>query len=85
MNVTLTPELERIVTEKVDAGEYDSPDAVVHAALALLLEREVAREAKLDALRAKVAEGIADIDAGRISTATADDIIERARRRHGLA
>lgn len=85
MNVTLTPELERIVTEKVDAGEYDSPDAVVHAALALLLDREKAREAKLDALRAKVAEGVRAADAGEIVEYDRDAFLRRMAERHGSA
>ncbi|HRQ89961.1 MAG TPA: type II toxin-antitoxin system ParD family antitoxin [Bacteroidia bacterium] len=33
MNVSLTPELERLVREKVESGLYDNADEVVHEAL----------------------------------------------------
>ena len=79
MKVSLTPELERLVADKVDGGRYASASEVVREALRLLEERDQDRNAKLEALRAKVAVGIADLDAGRFSDATADDIKRRAR------
>jgi len=38
MNILLNPELEKLVTEKVRSGEYETPEAVVQEALHLLLE-----------------------------------------------
>lgn len=84
MNVSLTPELERLVAEKVDAGRYASASEVVREALRLLEERDQIREARIEALKAKVAVGIADLDAGRVSHSTADDIKRRARERFGV-
>ena len=81
MNVSLTPELEQLVADKVVGGRYASASEVVREALRLLEERDVMREAKIEALKAKVAAGFADIDAGRVSHATADDIKRRARER----
>lgn len=40
MNVSLTPDLERFVREKVDSGLYNSASEVVREALRLLVARE---------------------------------------------
>jgi len=64
MAIQLTPELERLVNEKVAEGSYSSPEAVLEAALAAL----EANEAETERLRALIAEGIADIEAGRYET-----------------
>lgn len=44
MNVSLTPELERFVTDKVDTGLYQTASEVVREALRLLKDRDVERE-----------------------------------------
>ena len=44
MNVSLIPELEKLVNEKVQSGEYGSRDEVFHAALRLLKERDQAED-----------------------------------------
>ena len=44
MNVSLTPELERLVNEKVESGLYQTASEVVREALRLLRERDHARE-----------------------------------------
>lgn len=44
MNVSLTPELERLVNEKVESGLYQTASEVVREALRLLKERDYARE-----------------------------------------
>lgn len=40
MNVSLTPELEQLVNEKVDSGLYQTASEVVREALRLLKERD---------------------------------------------
>ena len=60
MNVSLSPELEKIVTEKVASGRYASADAVLGEALRLLEERD-----RLSKLRHDVALGIEQLDQGR--------------------
>ena len=49
MNVSLTPELERFVQEKVHSGRYISASEVVREALRLLRseERRVGKECRL--------------------------------------
>lgn len=66
MNVSLTPELEKIVEQKVESGLYGSASEVVREGLRLLQQRDEVREAKLNALRAEIQKGIDDLEAGRI-------------------
>jgi len=43
MNVSLTPELEKLINEKVDSGLYQTASEVVREALRLLKERDYER------------------------------------------
>lgn len=54
MNVSLTPELERFIREKVESGRYQSSSEVMREALRLLEERERVREQ----LRSEIQKGI---------------------------
>lgn len=65
MNVSLTPELEQIIDQKVRSGLYNSASEVVREGLRLLQQRDDMREAKLSALRAEIQKGIDDLEAGR--------------------
>ena len=65
MNVSLTPELESIVNQKVESGMYNSASEVVREGLRLLQQRDEMRETKLAALRAEIQKGIDDLEAGR--------------------
>ena len=64
MNVSIGPELERFVGEKVDSGDYGTATEVVRAALRLLKEQDAERDARLHALRLDVREGLAQLDRG---------------------
>ena len=57
MNVSLTPELERLVNEKVESGLYQTASEVVREALRLLKERDLARES----VRADVQAGFSQL------------------------
>ena len=57
VNVSLTPELERLVNEKVESGLYQTASEVVREALRLLKERDIAREQ----LRADVQVGFSQL------------------------
>ena len=61
MNVSLTPELERLVNEKVESGLYQTASEVVREALRLLKERDQAR----DDLRADVQAGLNQLARGQ--------------------
>ncbi len=45
MNVTLAPEFDRLLKEKLEAGEYRSADDILNAAMELFKEREEDRAA----------------------------------------
>ena len=68
MNVSLTPELERLVEEKVESGEYKSASEVVRHALRLLSREDEEHKARLEALRAEIQLGIDDFENGRHSS-----------------
>jgi antitoxin ParD1/3/4 len=57
MHVLLSPELERLVTEKVASGMYPSAD-----------ERDQQRHAQQEELRHEIQIGLDQLDAGEFST-----------------
>lgn len=66
MNVSLTPELEQFVHEKVKSGRYLSASEVVREALRLLEERDHLYQAKLTELRKHLEIGIEQADRGEL-------------------
>ena len=64
MNVSLTPQLEKLVTDKVGSGRYNSASEVIREALRLLQERDEVREVQLQELRKKIAEGLESLERG---------------------
>lgn len=64
MNVSLTPELERYINDKVEAGSYRSASEVVRESVRLMRRVEEDRAARLAALRRDIDEAIAEMDRG---------------------
>jgi antitoxin ParD1/3/4 len=63
MNVSLTPDLENLIREKVDTGLYASASEVVREALRLMADHD--KRMKIKEMRdAAIAEGIAAADRG---------------------
>ena len=60
MAIALTPELERLVREKLASGKYESQEDVLRAALRALDEQEE--------IVAGIQEGYDDLQAGRYKT-----------------
>lgn len=58
MNVSLTPEFDRFIASKVDPGEYATASEVIRDALRMLKAAEEARQAKLEAVRKEIREGL---------------------------
>ena len=65
MNVSLTPELEKIVNQKVECGMYNSASEVVREGLRLLQKRDEMHESKLNSLRSEIQKGTDSLEAGR--------------------
>ena len=68
VNVSLTPELERLISEKVDTGMYQTASEVVREGLRLLKERDDRR------LRADVQAGFDAVDRGEYTDYTANSV-----------
>ena len=64
MNVSLTPELEKIVQAKVRSGRYTSASEVVREALRLLEQHDNLRAVHLKELRSRIDHGLAAMDRG---------------------
>jgi antitoxin ParD1/3/4 len=64
MNVSLTPELEKFVSNKVQAGRYNSASEVVREALRLLEDHEQARVAQLGEFNKELGRRLAALDRG---------------------
>ena len=66
MNVSLTPELEQLIHEKVETGLYLSASEVVREALRLLQERDNFQAMKYAELRREIHVGIDQADRGEL-------------------
>ncbi|HEY0153596.1 MAG TPA: type II toxin-antitoxin system ParD family antitoxin [Longimicrobium sp.] len=64
MNVSLPPELERWLSEKVDGDRYKSVSDVVREGLLLLQVREEEQAIRFASLRADIQSGLDQLDRG---------------------
>ncbi len=83
MNVSLTPQLESYVKQKVAAGMYNSVSEVMREALRLLEERDTLKGLRLEALRRDVQEGLDELDRGEGTPLDMDSIKAKAREMKG--
>jgi putative addiction module CopG family antidote len=56
--VSLTDELDSYVEQSVQSGHYDNASEVVRAAIRALKQAELEDQARVEALRAAIAEGL---------------------------
>jgi antitoxin ParD1/3/4 len=78
MNVSLTPELEQYVQDKVSSGAYYSASEVIREGLRMLQERDRLQEARLQQLRQEVQVGM---DSGKPDELNLQNTKARARQR----
>jgi antitoxin ParD1/3/4 len=84
MNVSLTPELDTYVQEKVKTGMYHSASEVIREGLRLLRERDALQEIRLRELKQQVQAGFAQIERGEyIDFASPDEIVSHIARLKG--
>jgi antitoxin ParD1/3/4 len=81
MNVSLTPELEEFVEEKVRGGLYQTASEVVREGLRLLRERDELHQHQLEALRRDIAVGVDQADRGQVAPLDAKETLARVRRK----
>lgn len=79
MNISLTPQLELYVKQKVAGGMYNSASEVVREALRLLEERDALQTMKLEALRQDINQGLTSLDNGEGKPLDIDVIKRKAR------
>ncbi len=80
MNVSLTPDLEKYINDKVARGLYHSASEVIREGLRLLKDRDALREIQLKELQQQIQIGI---DSGEAHPLNIEDAIERGKKRHG--
>ncbi len=77
MEITLTPEIEKLINEELEIGDYFSPTQVLHEGLLYLKLRRIPKEVRLENLRREVQKGIDDIRQGNYKTYdSADEMME---------
>ncbi len=80
MNVSLTPELEKLVEDKVATGMYHSASEVIREGLRLLKERDDLQQQRLQLLRRDIAVGLQQLDERR-STVLDQEALEGIKQR----
>lgn len=86
MNVSLTPELETLINEKVKSGDYNSASEVIREGLRLLKEQDELRKIRREELRREVMKGVEQIRKGEYTVYNsadelADAVINRGKAR----
>lgn len=81
MNVSLTPQLEDYIKQKVAKGMYNSVSEVVREALRLLEERDAMQAMRLEALRTDIHQGLESLNKGNGKPLDAKTIKAKGRRR----
>lgn len=85
MNISLTPELEKLVREKVNSGRYQSSSEDVRKGLRLLEQSENEKRQRIEEARTLIREGL---DSGNSSPLTHEDyeqVKQRGRKHLGLS
>jgi len=82
MDISLTPELEEFVTQKVKGGLYQKASDVVREGLQLLRARDDDIQQKnREELRRDLALGIAEADAGKLAPLNAQETLTGIRQK----
>ena len=81
MNVSLPPELEARVRQRVESGMYGSASEVIREALRLFEAYEQVKTAKLDSLRQDIAAGLNDAKNGRVKEVDFTKLKQQGRQR----
>jgi antitoxin ParD1/3/4 len=79
LNVSLPPELENRVRKHVESGLYSSASEVIREALRLFEAYQTIQAATLANLKGDIAQGVADIAAGRVRELDIYEIKQRGR------
>lgn len=81
MNISLTPELEELVKQKVKCGLYNSASEVICAGLRLLKEQDNLRRIRQEELRREVLKGYEQSQRGESRPLDVEAIKAKGRKR----
>jgi antitoxin ParD1/3/4 len=81
MDITLTPELEQLVSRRIESGKYTSANEVIGEALRLLDHSDAIQQYQLEELRREIAIGLAEADRGELAPLDVEAIKAEGRRR----
>ena len=84
MSLNIPPEFERAVLERVESGQYASPEEVLRACLEALEREEESESSQLDALRHEIELGIRSAEEEELISAADVKELIRARLRGGV-
>ena len=88
MNISLTPQLEKLVNKKVSSGLYHSASEVIREGLRLLREHDEIRKQRLKELRADIALGLGQANQGQLisldTKAIWSEVRQKAAHRHKI-
>jgi len=82
MTISLNPELQKFVEEKVRSGHFASPDEAVNSLLSFVKEQEELSAEELERLRSEVAVGTEQADRGELQDWDPEEIWDEVERRH---
>lgn len=80
LTVTMPAEMAALVKAAVKDGDYASTSEVIREALRDWKVKRSLKIGELEALRADIDKGMADLSAGRVTDFDMDKIIERGRK-----
>ena len=66
MDITLQPELEQFIQEKITKGQFNSVNEAVNAGLKLLMEQELIYQGRFAELRQEIMVGISASERGEV-------------------
>jgi antitoxin ParD1/3/4 len=66
VNISITPELDAFLQNRVQSGRYQTTSEVVREGLRLLQRQEIERDEAFRQLKAKLKRGAAQADAGQL-------------------
>lgn len=81
MRISLTPEHEAMVREKVSSGMYHSASEVIFHALYLMREQDQLRQVKLGNLRKEIDIGLKQIERGEVPPFDVEQLKEESSAR----
>jgi Arc/MetJ-type ribon-helix-helix transcriptional regulator len=79
MNITLAPDLEKRIEERILRGAYESPEALISEAVSRLIDEE---EQELRETRAAIDQAFEELDRGEARPA--DEVLAELRAEYGI-